>query len=321
MALRNLDDLTVFLKVLDCQSFSAAARALDLAPATVSKQVARLEAALGTSLFERNTRRLKVTDEGRAVAQRVRAAVALLDEAGDVARQGNDGLFGMLRVTAPVLFGSRYVAAAIAAFRERHPQVGFELHLTDRVVDLYASDLDLAIRFGRLADSRLLARGLATSRRILVASPDYIRRHGQPIHPRDLRQHRCLLFAYPGLRDNRWSLRKIGGRNLVEQVDVNSDLSSDNGDALRVWSAAGMGIALRETWNAAGDLCQGTLLRVLPEWEEPGTPISAVRARRDPVPARLAVFIDFLAELWTEPAPWDRLLGPSADSKSPGETP
>lgn len=300
MALRNLDDLTVFLKAADCRGFSVAARALDLAPATVSKQIARLEKALGASLFERNTRQLKITDEGRAVAERVRLALALLDEAADVARHGTGTLTGTLRITAPVPFGSRYVAPAIGAFHERHPQVGFELQLSDHVVDLYAEDLDLAIRMGPLRDSRLVARRLATSVRILVAAPDYLRRRGAPGHPRDLANHDGLLFAYPGLRQNRWSLHRTGQRGKVEQVEVSGSLSSDNGEALRAWCLAGLGISLRERWDVADDLHGGRLLRVLPEWEEPGMPISAVRARREPAPRRLTDFIEFLAERWRE---------------------
>jgi DNA-binding transcriptional LysR family regulator len=110
----------------------AAARAMDLAPTTVSKQIVRLERQVGTTLFERNTRQLKITKEGRAIAERARAALAILDEVTEVARNGSEELRGMIRLTAPVPFGSRYVAAATAAFRKRHPKVGFELHLTDR---------------------------------------------------------------------------------------------------------------------------------------------------------------------------------------------
>ena len=305
MALRNLDDLSVFVKAVDCQGFSAAARALDLSPTTVSKQVARLEKALGISLFERSTRRLKVTDEGRQIAQRVRGALELLDEAAAVAHQSSDMLVGTLRLTAPVPLGSRYVAPAIAAFRELHPRVGFELQLSDHMVDLYAQDLDLAIRLGPLRDSQLLARRLATSRRILVAAPAYLQAHDMPGRPRDLAGHPCLLFAYPGLRQNRWILAKAGKPARTEQVEVSGSLSSDNGEALRAWCLAGLGISLRESWDVADDLATGRLMRVLPDWEEPGMPISAVHTRRAPIPRRLSTFIEFLAERWRTSL-WDQ---------------
>ena len=302
--MRNLDDLSVFLKVVDCEGFSAAARSLDLAPANVSKQIARLEAALGARLFERSTRRLRITDEGRAVAERVRPALALLDEAADVARQGSQTLTGMLRVTAPVAVGVRYLAPVIAAFRELHPQVGFDLQLSDHVVDLYGSDIDLAVRAGQLADSRLIGRKLADSRRILVAAPAYLQRMGAPSHPRELPQHQCLLFAYPGLRQNRWTLKHRGRGGRTEVVDIVGDLRSDNGDAVRAWSVAGMGITLRETWDIHAELHDGRLVRVLPEWESTPSTISIVRVRRESLPRRVGAFVDFLAEQWRK-APWD----------------
>ena len=183
MTLRNLDDVAVFLKVVDCGGFSAAARALDLAPATVSKQIARLELVLGARMFERSTRQLRITDEGRAFAERARPALALLDEAADIAHQGAQTLTGTLRITAPVPLGTRYLAPVIASFRELHPLLGFDLQLSDHVVDLYHSDLDLAVRVGLLGDSGLICRRLAESRRILVAAPSYLRRLGMPAPP------------------------------------------------------------------------------------------------------------------------------------------
>jgi DNA-binding transcriptional LysR family regulator len=305
MAIRNLDDLAVFLKVVDCGGFSAAARALDLAPATVSKQIARLEQALGARLFERSTRQLRITDEGRAVAERARPALTLLDEAADVARQGVQTLTGTLRITAPVPLGARYLAPAIAGFREHHPQLGFDLQLSDHVLDLYDSDLDLAVRVGRLADSRLISRRLTESRRILVAAPCYLRRMGIPAHPRELPGHQCLLFAYPGLRQNRWTLKHAGRGGRTESVEVSGDLRSDNGDALRNWSKVGLGISLRETWDVADELRSGALVRVLPDWAEPAVPIQAVRVQRAPVPRRVGAFVEFLAEQWRQ-APWER---------------
>lgn len=298
---RNLDDLAVFVRVAECGGFSAAARAMDLAPTTVSKQIARLERQLGATLFERNTRRLKITEEGRAVAERARAALALLDEAAEIARVGSGELTGTIRVTAPVPFGSRYVAEATAAFRKQHPKVGFELHLTDRMVDLYAEDIDVAIRVAKLVDSRMIARRLADNQRILVASPDYLRLHGTPERARDLAAHTCLLFSYPGLGRNSWTLHN--GRD-VEEVAVSSDLATDSGDTLRTWCVAGLGVSLRELWDVADELRAGRLVQILPGWKEEASPISFVRPKREPVPKRISVFGDFLAQLWRSP-PWE----------------
>lgn len=301
MALRNLDDLAVFVHVVERQSFSAAARDLHLAPKTVSKQIARLEQALGTTLFERNTRNLRVTGEGRAIAERARAALAVLEEMQELATGGSQELSGTIRLTAPTPFGRKFVAPAIHDFCRLHPRVGFDLRLSDQVQDLYSGDLDLAIRMGELADSRLVARRVADNRRILAASPAYLKEHGQPALPEELERHNCLVFAYPGLLQSTWPLRKGRGE---KPVAVSGTLCSDSGDVLHAWCLAGLGISLRETWDIHEELRDGRLVRVLPDWEATPSKISIVRARREPVPRRLTAFSDFLFDRW-QPAPWD----------------
>ncbi|RMX03573.1 LysR family transcriptional regulator [Corticibacter populi] len=303
MALRNLDDLAVFVHVVERESFSAAARALHLAPKTVSKQIARLEQALGTTLFERNTRNLRITDEGRAIAERARVALGVLEEVQELASSGSQELRGVIRLTAPTPFGRKFVAPAIHDFCRLHPKVGFDLRLSDQVQDLYGGDLDLAIRMGELADSRLVARRVAGNRRVLAASPVYLKSHGRPETPEDLARHNCLVFAYPGLLQNTWPLRK--GRR-EKPVTVSGTLCSDSGDVLHAWCLAGLGISLRETWDIHEELRDGRLVRVLPEWEATPSKISILRARREPVPRRLTAFSDFLVERWRQ-APWDTI--------------
>jgi DNA-binding transcriptional LysR family regulator len=301
MALRNLDDLAVFVHVVERQSFSAAARDLHLAPKTVSKQIARLEQALGTTLFERNTRNLRITGEGRAIAERARVALAVLEEVQELATGGSQELSGTIRLTAPTPFGRKFVAPAIHDFCRQHPRVGFDLRLSDQVQDLYSGDLDLAIRMGELTDSRLVARRVADNRRILAASPAYLKAHGSPAQPEELERHNCLVFAYPGLLQSSWPLRK--GRR-EKPVAVSGTLCSDNGDVLHAWCVAGLGISLRETWDIHEELRDGRLVRVLPDWEATPSKISIVRARREPVPRRLTAFSDFLFDRWQQ-APWD----------------
>ncbi|RJF56155.1 LysR family transcriptional regulator [Serratia inhibens] len=298
--MRN-DDLAVFLHVVDRHSFSAAARDLQISPKAVSKQIARLEGALGTTLFERNTRNLRITDEGRAIAERARVALSVLDEVKELARGGSRELTGNIRLTAPAPFGRKFVAAAITDFSRLHPRVGFDLRLSDQIQDLYSGDLDLAIRMGELADSRLLARRVADNRRILVASPAYIKAHGSPQSPEALKNHNCLVFAYPGLLQNTWRIQKNG---LEEAIVIDGTLNSDNGDVLHEWCLAGLGISLRETWDVHEELRSGHLIRVLTDWEGVASKISLVRARREPVPHRLTAFSDFLLERWRL-APWD----------------
>jgi DNA-binding transcriptional LysR family regulator len=304
MALRNLDDLAVFVQVMARGSFSAAARDLHLTPKGVSTRIARLEQALGATLFERNTRNLRITDEGRAIAERARAALAMLEDMQDAAASGSHDLRGTIRLTAPTPFGRKYVTPAIADFRGQHPQVGFDLRLSDQVRDLYADDLDLAIRMGDMADSRLVARRIADNRRVLVAAPAYLAAHGMPARPEDLAAHPGLVFAYPGLLQNTWTLRR--GRRQ-HAIAVHGTLCSDSGDVLHAWCLAGLGISLRETWDVHEELHAGQLVRVLPGWEASPSAISLVRARREPVPRRLTAFMDFLTQRW-HGAPWDEGL-------------
>ncbi|MGU5666621.1 LysR substrate-binding domain-containing protein [Aeromonas hydrophila] len=299
--MRNLDDLAVFVQVMERGSFSGAARDMHLTPKLVSTRIARLEQALGVTLFERNTRSLRITDEGRAIAERARAALAMLEDMQELAASGRQGLHGTIRLTAPTPFGRKYVTPAIAEFCRLHPQVGFELRLSDQVQDLYADDLDLAIRMGELADSRLVARRVASNRRILVAAPAYLTQRGTPSKPEDLVAHRCLVFAYPGLLQNTWPLCR--GRQ-EKAVSIQGMLCSDSGDVLNAWCLAGLGISLRETWDVHDELGAGKLIQVLPEWEAKLSQINLVRARREPVPRRLTVFMEFLLERWRG-APWD----------------
>lgn len=298
--LRN-DDLEVFLHVVDRNNFSAAARDLQILPKMVSKQIARLETALGITLFERNTRNLRITDEGRAIADRARAALAILDEMKELSRGGSEELTGNIRLTAPAPFGRKYVAPAISAFCQIHPRVGFDLRLSDQIQDLYSGDFDLAVRMGELADSRLLARKIANNRRVLIASPEYLKNHPTVERPEDLLNHNCLVFGYPGLLHNSWELRKVGHERCIS---VGGNLISDNGDVLHSWCMAGLGISLRETWDIHDELRSGKLCRILPEWEANTSQISVVRARRYPIPRRLSTFIDFMTERW-KLAPWD----------------
>lgn len=299
MKLRNLDDAVVFLRVVELGGFSKAARELQVAPATVSKQIARFEQAMDARLFERNTRSVRLTSEGTQVAAHVREALAQLALAGEIAAKGRDALVGNLRITAPATFDRWRFAADIADFRRLHPAVEFELSLSDQVVDLPGSGYDLAIRAGDLPDSRLVARRLASSRRILVAAPEYLARHGAPTQPSDLARHDCLVFAYPGTSHDRWPLHNA---RRTADVRVTGSLRSDNGNVLREWCLAGSGISLRETWNIASDLRTGRLVQVLPDWEARAVDIHAVWRSRKQVPRRLTAFIDFLADRWQDPA-------------------
>lgn len=293
--------LLVFIQVADCGSFSAAARQLNLPPKTVSKQMARLESLLGTSLFARSTRQLHLTPEGHAALAHARTAVAAIAHIREATRR--EPLSGCIRLTAPAPFGRKYIAPAIADFVRAYPRIGFDLRLSDQVADLYGGQFDLAVRIGDLPDSTLVARRLAHNRRILTASPEYLRRHGTPQTPAELAQHHCLIFAHPGKRCDEWALQNAQGETA--RIQVTGQLQSDSGEALHAWCVAGLGISLRETWDVCDALAQGQLLRVLPEWERTPDKISLVYPRQSTLPERLRVFMDFLCERWQD-EPWDK---------------
>lgn len=296
----SLDDLQVFLRAAELGGFSLAARELHLSAGAVSKQIARLERALGVRLFERSTRRMRVTDEGRAAADEARQVFVHVGRLAELAARSKNELSGVIRVTAPAPLGRRFVAPALASFRQLHPAVELELRLSDHIVDLMKEELDLALRIGKLKSSSLIARPLASYRRSLVASPGYLQERGRPRRPADLPAHSCLVFAYPGELQNTWSFVRGAQRSRVE---VNGALRSDSGDVLQSWCAAGLGISLREPWDVFEDLAAGRLVRVLPAWQSEPVTLSAVRVHRDRVSRRVEVLIEFLRERWQR-EPW-----------------
>jgi DNA-binding transcriptional LysR family regulator len=300
MSVHNLDDLQVFLRVTELGGFSLAARELHLTAGAVSKQIARLERTLGVRLFERSTRRMRVTDEGRAAAEQARAVFVHVERLTELAARSKNELTGTIRITAPAPLGRRFVAPAVAAFRQLHPGVELELRLSDHIVDLMAEELDIALRIGKLKNSSLIARPLATYRRFLVASPAYLEERGKPRRPSDLQKHSCLVFAYPGELQNSWAF--LRGRQRAS-VEVSGPLRSDSGDVLQSWCAAGLGISLREPWDVFDDLAAGRLVRVLPAWQGEPVTLSAVRVHRDRVSRRVEALIAFLGARWQQ-QPW-----------------
>jgi DNA-binding transcriptional LysR family regulator len=289
-------DLAVFVRVAALGSFSQAAKELDISTSHASRAVQRVEARVGARLMNRTTRRVVLTEAGRALQGR---AGALLDELVEaetaVADQGGEP-HGTLRVTMPVQFGIRYVAPIAAAFAERHPNVGFELMLDDRRVDLIAEGFDLAVRIGLLADSSLIARRLGHSRSLIVASDAYLAKHGTPSEPRELVDHQGLQYTHVGPT---W---KFGEPGNEINVRVPGRFAGNSGEALMTAAIAGLGIARLPDAIAADSVRAGKLRRILVPWES-NFPISAVYPPGRHLSPKLRRFVDFLAE-GLAPAPW-----------------
>jgi len=296
----RLDDLALFLRVLDQGSISAAARSLDLSVAVASQRLQRLERGLGVRLLQRTTRRLHPTPEGRLLAEQGRALVEDLDALTTDLRQSACSVAGTLRVTMSAAFGRVYISPLLPEFLARHPKLRLFAHLSDELVDVVGAGYDLAIRIGALHDSSLVARKLAANRRVLCASPDYLRRHGSPRTPADLARHECVLLSGQDV----W--RFIDRRGHEHAVRVQGRFETTLGEAVRDAALAGQGIAVHSLWHVHEALAKGRLEAVLPDYALPESGIWAVTPQRRLVPPRVRAFTDFLVEKLGDPPPWER---------------
>ncbi|HEV8692849.1 MAG TPA: LysR family transcriptional regulator [Lysobacter sp.] len=299
----RIGDIALFLRVLDLGSISAAARSLDLSVAVASQRLKRLERDLGVRLLHRTTRQLHPTPEGLLLAEQGRALVEDLEALAGGLRQAGTGIAGTLRVTMSSTFGRLYISPLLPEFLALHPGVRVSVDLNDVKVDLVSAGMDLAIRIGALDDSTLVASRLATNRRVLCASPDYLRRHGEPKTPSDLAEHECVLLVGSQGRQDVWRLLD-GDREIA--VRVQGRVESNQGELLRDAAVAGLGIALHSTWHVMGDLRAGRLQVVMPDYPPAETGIYAVMPQRRLVPARVRAFVDFLADRLGDVPPWER---------------
>ena len=298
----RIGDLTLFLRVLDLGSISAAARSLDLSVAVASQRLKRLERDLGVRLLHRTTRRLHATPEGAALAEQGRPLVEDLEALTGGLRQAAAEISGTLRVTASASFGRQYLSPLLPEFLALHPRVKLSINLTDQMVDLVSAGVDLAIRIGALDDSSLVARKLAVNRRVVCASPDYLRRHGTPRTPQDLVEHECVLLVGSQGRQDVWRFGDGAGGEIV--VRVRGRMETNYGELVRDGAVAGMGIAIHSNWHASRDLREGRLVQVLQDYPIAESGIYAVMPQRRLVPPRVRAFVDFLAEKFADP-PWE----------------
>jgi DNA-binding transcriptional LysR family regulator len=299
----RIGDIALFLRVLDLGSISAAARSLDLSVAVASQRLKRLERDLGVRLLHRTTRQLHPTPEGLLLAEQGRVLVEDLESLADGLRKAGSGIAGTLRVTMSSTFGRLYVSPLLPEFLAANPAVRVSVDLNDQKVDLVSTGMDLAIRIGSLDDSTLVARQIASNKRVLCASPEYLREHGEPRTPADLAQHECLLLVGSQGRQDVWRLQD---HDKEVAVRVSGRLESNQGELLRDAAVAGLGIALHSTWHVNGDLRAGRLQVVLPDYPLADTGIHAVMPQRRLVPPRVRAFVDFLALKLGGVPPWER---------------
>ncbi len=296
----QLNDMDIFARVVAAGSMSAAARALGLGPAVVSKAIKRLEDRLGTRLFQRTTRQISLTEAGQGFHARVVSILSSVEEAEAFVMGRAAKMQGLLKVSAPASFGRMHIAPHLKRFMETYPELGIDLVLTDAFSDIIADGLDLAIRIGEPHDSSLVARRLAPIRRILCATPDYLKAHGRPETLSDLKHHVCL-------RPHNNDVWRLVGPEGAITLRPEGRLMTNSSEVIREAVLSGMGIALRSTWDVGPELKTGELVQVLPGIEgSRHVTLSAVYPSRQFLPAKVRAFIDFLSELYGQVPYWDR---------------
>lgn len=296
----KLDSLKAFTKVVQHGSFSEAARELRLSRSAVSKYVGELEQQLGVQLLVRTTRSVAATASGLAYYERAKAILADLEEADLAVTHLQAEPRGLLRVNAPMSFGTLHLGRAVADFMARHPDLQLQLLLTDAVVDPVQEGFDVTIRIADLPSSSLIARKIAPAMPVACAAPHYLAEHGTPLHPRDLRRHRCLAYGQI-TTGNTWRLTGADGDHVIH---LPWSLCANNGEVLRDAAVAGLGIALLPTFIAGPDLDRGRLQPVLADYRANDLSIYAIYPPTRHLSSKVRLFIDFLVDRFGKPG-WD----------------
>lgn len=295
--------MVLFAKVVECESFSAAARALGHSPSAVSRQIGHLEDRLGVRLLNRSKHGLSLTEEGRIFHQRCVEVASRVAEAECFATQMTDHPKGVLRVVSTVAFAKAQLMSLIPDFLAQYPEVQLSLELTDRKVDLAAEAIDVAIRFSeQICDPAVIARRLASNRRVICAAPCYLERHGTPRTPRDLANHNCLRLTTVD-RFNDWHLEDPEGSGPIH---LSGDFEANSADAIYHATLAGVGISRLSTYLVCNDLQNGRLVRLLPDRPLDGSDLYVVYSDKRNLPPKVRAFIDFLVDRLGPIPPWER---------------
>ena len=314
----HFKQLSAFVAVAARGSLAAAAAAEGVAPAIMGRRLDALEARLGVKLMLRTTRRITLTHEGSAFLEDCQRILADLSDAEASVSEGGVKASGHLRITAPAGFGRRHVAPLVPRFRDLHPEVTISLNLSDRVIDIARESYDCAVRVGELGDSSLVSVRLADNRRLCVATPDFLRRHGTPREPADLMRFDCLTLSSDASQTRGWAFRMPpaaapgaagathGGAAAGETMYLRpaGPLDCSDGQVLHDWCLAGHGIAWRSNWEVASEIASGALVAVLEDYAAPPSGIYALFPQRKHLPLRVRLWIDFLRHHYGQPGYW-----------------
>ncbi|MFC5476346.1 LysR family transcriptional regulator [Paraherbaspirillum soli] len=285
-------DLQLFIHTADLGSLSQAARQLDLLPATASASLKRLEQQLNARLFVRSTRSMRLTPEGALFLDVSRQALALLSE-GEALLRADGAVRGHLRLSMPSDVGRNVLLPWLNEFQEIHPQITLSLQFSDRVIDLFRDPVDIAFRYGKLDDSTLISQPLAASRRVAVAAPAYLARHGTPQSPQELAGHNCLLYYLQRGLFNNW--RFYSGKHPID-IKVRGDRMTDDAAIAREWAVAGIGIAYKSWLDVRRDIADGNLVAILERFTGEETPLNMVYPHRSSASPAVRALLGFLRE-------------------------
>jgi DNA-binding transcriptional LysR family regulator len=289
----TLENMLVFIRAVELGSFSAAGRSARMSPAVVSYRIQSLEQHLGCRLFNRSTRKLSLTEQGRAYYESSLEVRDAVERAETRVANGGAAPQGSLKVTAPLGLGRRVIAPLVPKFRARHPEINVRLRLSDYLVDLFTEAMDVAVRMAVLTDSSLIVHKIGEIERVLCASPDYLSRHGSPSSIKDLERHQCLLLRFPSSQPAKWTLTR-SGRQV--SVPVKGPMDADDSDIITEWAVAGEGIAIKPVFEIADHLKSGALVSVLPDCAPAPLTLAILHAYRRMVPLKVKAFAELAVE-------------------------
>jgi DNA-binding transcriptional LysR family regulator len=300
--MESFADIKLFVEASNLGGLSVAGRKLNLSPAAASARLSRLEASLNIRLFERTTRKLRLTEEGRIYLAHCQVAMQAIDDAHAALHAGRSVVRGRIRISATSDLGRNLLRGWLDEFNAQYPEVVLSVILTDSKLDLLHEEIDVAIRFGVAQDSSFVARPLAMNRRVLCASPAYLARHGAPKHPRDLEQFHFIVLNARGAAASEWQFRRGEGTETFS-VPLSAARETNDGALAREWALAGHGLVSKSIWDVSADVQAGRLAIVLADWAMPEAPVYALYQRSQYMPPRLKALVDFLADQFTKSEP------------------